>query len=157
MNDNNDKFTTDVRKVLGQSVQAMDSKVEQRLAALKYRALDAPAKTAQSFYRWSSVAVAAIIAVITFVSWPQQSAVKGVDLVTLEIVGEPDALDFFQHDMEFYQWLSEEIQNENTPTSSYYGHGIDSDLPAIGRSPEWNRRYFSAEYRDDRVSGGVQG
>ncbi len=161
MSDNDDNFLTDVRDVLNESVTGMDARLEQRLGALKYRALDEPAKTPKSFYRWGGVTVAAIITVLAFVNWPQQISVTESELVTLEIIGEPESFEFFQHDMEFYQWLSEEMKNENIPTSFLRGPGLSPD-PARWNQGSGNiRERSNAEYRSesatDRVFRGVQG
>lgn len=157
MNDKDDKFITNVRKSLDESVDLLHPDIEQRLGTLKYRALDSATKATGYWGRWLFGAGSLMIVVMVMIGLPIHDSPKKFDLVTIEIIGEPDAFEFFQHDMEFYQWLTEEMQNENDPTNSDLGYGIDSVSAISGHGTGAKGVRGAAEYGAAGISGRVQG
>jgi hypothetical protein len=156
-----DIFVKKVRGVLDHSIADLGDSVEGKLGRLKYHALQAD--SAQGKYRllWGGGSFLVVLLVLIVLNIPQQHpapALGGADLVTLQILSGDEPLDFFQRDIEFYEWLSEVMDHEldisASRTDLHPGSHPDAGLSLLrqGKGDD-----LSTEQRADRISGRIYG
>ncbi|MDA3903280.1 MAG: hypothetical protein PF441_07530 [Desulfuromusa sp.] len=157
MNDNNDKFTENIRSVLDQSLDDLDADLKVKLSRLKYRALDSAAQKKSWKLVWGSVPLTAVLLLIVLFNLPQprQIQVASPDLTTLNILTATESLDFYAEDIEFYEWLSEVMENEQELSGQRTSVPVNPDSdnsPGTG-----NGQNTIAQSGTDRVSWSIRG
>ena len=157
MNDDNNSFTKNICRVLDQSLGDLDAVTEKKLSRLKYRALDSAEQKKKRKLVWGTIPAAAILLLIVLFNIPQnqQIPVASPDIIELNILTAQESLDFYAEDIEFYEWLSEIMENglelSGQHTAVPASSGPDNTLSA------GNRRNIVAQSGIDRVSRGIRG
>jgi len=157
MNDRDDKFNENVCRVLDQSVDDFGADIEFKIGRLKYQALSTA--TSKKPWRpiWGSVFMTAALLLIVIFNVPQNRQIQmaAPDFSELDILSAKESLDFYAEDIEFYEWLSEVLENE--PDFS----GVDTAVPANSDSKNTfstrERRDTLAQSGTDRVSWSIRG
>ena len=157
MNDDNNNFTKNVCRVLDQSLDDLDTVTERKLSQLKYRALDSAAQKKSWKLVWGTVPATVVLLLIVLSNLPQkqQIQVASPDIIELNILTAKESLDFYAEDIEFYEWLSEVMENEPELSGQHTAVPVNSDS---GNSfSTGNRRNIIAQSGTDRVSWGFRG
>lgn len=114
MNRNNDTLTENIRQVLDQSLEDLDASTRSRLTQARYLALERRKSSKQRLFLWGSIPAAGLTLLVLFLLWPSApiTQLKGPDIGELNILTSAEPLDFYQEEMEFYEWLSEVMETE---------------------------------------------
>lgn len=157
MNDDKNNFTKNICRVLDQSLDDLDAVTENKVSQLKYRALDSAAQKKSWKLVWGTIPVTAVLLVIVLFNLPQnqQIQVATPDIIELNILTAKESLDFYAEDIEFYEWLSEVMENEPELSGQHTAVPVSSD--SDNSFSPGNRRNVIAQFGTDRVSWGVRG
>lgn len=157
MKDPNENFAENIRQTLNQSLDDLDQNTLSQLNQMKYRALDQTRKPSRRIV-WGAVPATVVALLLVFMLNVQQSKTQQTmptDISLLSLLTEADTLDFYAEDIEFYQWLSEVLNDEADP-GNQRGHlsaPLESDL-VFSRG---NGRENGSEYRTARISWNIRG
>lgn len=118
MKDDSDKFLRDIRKTLNEQNDHLDGATLSRLNQARQRArtLAARRKRRITFWGWSVVPAAFAVIMVLLIRQPAEilpPAEAGID--DLQILSSEDALEFFQEDMAFYEWVYEITEIQTSP------------------------------------------
>ena len=157
MNDRNDKFNNNICRLLDQSVDNLDADTEFKIGRLKYRALSAAVPKRSRRPILGSVFMAASLLFIVLFNVPQNRQIQMVSpsFTEFDILTAKESLEFYAEDIEFYEWLSEIMEDdpafmgEHPPLPNH----TDSELTS-GRGKGRNNL---AKSGTDRVSRGIRG
>ena len=157
MNDDNNNFTKKVCRVLDQSLEDLDAVTENNLSRLKYRALGSVAQKKRWRPVWGAIPAVAVLLLIVLFNLPQnqQIQVASPDIMELNILTAKESLDFYAEDIEFYEWLSEIMENELELSGQHTAVPVNSD--AISPLSAGTRRNILTQSGTYRVSGGIRG
>lgn len=157
MNDDKNSFTENICNVLDQSLDDLDVATEKKISRLKYRALDSAEQKKKRKLIWASIPAAAILLLIVLFNLPQnqQIIVVSPDIIELNILTAKESLDFYAEDIEFYEWLSEIMENELDLSGQHTAVPVHPD-PDKALSAG-NSRDAVAQSGIDRVSRGIRG
>lgn len=156
MNDPNKTFNEKTRQVLNQSIENLDQETSFKIGQLKYRALDPSRKKTRRFVRGAVPATFVAIFLVFLLNGQQQDAMQQVypDISELSILTATETLDFYAEEIEFYQWLSEVLEDETdlSDLRSDLSSSLDSDLVISagikGRiSSEWRITGILGDFR----------
>jgi len=154
MMEKDDRLIEKIRQELDRSLDDLDAKTCARLSQARHQAMEKPQKRSLFWLFWGSVpAIAAALVVLALnLSDPQQIVPPVPQPGDLSILTATEPLEFYQEEIEFYEWLSEEFASEK-------------ELPASGRSAAIVDDFVSGsagrglagttEPRTARLSGGV--
>lgn len=156
MREQEDKFFRNVRQVLDQSVADLDPALMQKLSKVKYQVLEAQPAAPRRTGFWAA-GLSAILLLLVMLNLPGHKKATGPDFLVLEVVAGDMTLDFFQHDMEFYLWLSEVMHHENNPSGGDVERRSDVDAVHASNGRGAAARQAVAKSGIDRVFGRVQG
>lgn len=157
MNEENDRFEEKICRVLDHSLNDLDADTEYKLGRLKYRALSSAVSGKSRRPIWGSAFMAAALLLIVLFNLPQDRQVQlaSPDFTELDILTAKESLEFYAEDIEFYQWLSELMENE----PAFMGE--DPVVPANSHSQNTSgrgeNRNTLAQYGVDRISWGFRG
>lgn len=157
MNENNDKFTEKINRVLDQSLNDLDAATEMKLSRLKYRALDPGAQKKTWGLAWGSVPLLAVLLLIVLFNLPQnrQVEIESPGFTELNILTATESLDFYAEDIEFYEWLSEVLESEKELSDQH------TDVPANTDSDNsfgtGSGQNTVAQSGNDRISWSLRG
>lgn len=160
MNEKDAKFLEDVRRQLDHSVADLDPEIARRLAGVRSRAIEAAEDGSRiSWWRWSTgfASFAVLVMIFLFGLPGQKPQVAPPDLMSLQVLSGQEPLDFFKQDLEFYQWLSEVMNNEGNSSGQYDYHNPDPDAPIRSGGAGQAQGGDLSEFGIDRISGRVQG
>ncbi len=108
-----DRLIEDIRQVLDQSLEDLDGATCSRLTQARHRALGRQVCKRFSWY-WGVFPAAAMLVLVLLLNWPtvplQTPAVPQLDVLNILTAAEP--LEFYQEEIEFYEWLSEELKTD---------------------------------------------
>ncbi len=109
-----DKLIENVRQVLDQSLDELDTATQSRLTQARQLAIDRQRSRRPRLLYWASVPAAALILFVLMLNWPVATLNPVVvpELEELSVLTAPEALEFYQEDIEFYEWLSEILEAE---------------------------------------------
>jgi len=126
MNENNEKFIRDVRRLLDESVEDLDGATAARLNQARQRALEKRNRRRSRIFILGSIPAAGLALLLFLLFRPVApiQQVIGPDPSDLHVLTSTEPLDFYQEDMEFYEWLTEVMENEKDLS------GDDRPLPA---------------------------
>ncbi|OEU71354.1 MAG: hypothetical protein BA864_12145 [Desulfuromonadales bacterium C00003093] len=146
------KLIENIRQVLDQSVEKLDSVTASRLTQARSQALESRQKKRFPLLYWGSLPAAGLLLLVLLFSWPGTTIppVAVPEINELSILTSADPLDFYQEDIEFYEWLSEVIEAEKKLSDH------SRAVPAViaGRfNGSGAQRAGIAEYRIARISG----
>lgn len=152
MMENDDRLTENICQVLDRSLDDLDAVTKSRLTQARYRAMSRPQRKSRVLY-WGSVPAAGLLLLVLLLNWPttpmQPESIPGFDELSILTAAEP--LEFYQEEIEFYEWLSEVLEAENELSE----HAAPQLDPAVAdRSIGSGDRYArSAKPRITRLSG----
>lgn len=157
MNDVNERLKKNICQVLDRSLDDIDDQTATEISRLKYNALETSRnkKPLIPFYR-SAVAATflVVLSVLLFSVFDQSSQqLFSPDTIELQVLLTDETFDFYTEEIEFYEWLSEMLENELDPLDQRSDLSIDAD-PGFA-SGTGNSRHGAAEFRTDRVSGSI--
>ncbi len=159
MDERDEIFVKKVRGVLDRSIEHLGDPVDAKLRRLKYHALQVDSAKGRYRLLWGGGSFLVVLVALVVLNIPQQrSVLAGADLVTLEILSSDEPLDFYQRDIEFYEWLSEVMDHEleiSAPRTDFHSDpnaGAGLSLLRQGKGEN-----HSTEQRADRISGSIHG
>lgn len=154
-----DPFVTQVKGVLDQSLEELDTPTRTELQRLRYQALSrTPRRRMLRKPVWGLVPVAVVLLLMVLVNRPEHpSFPQGSPATTdLQILTDTVPLDFYAQDIAFYLWLAENVPGDAAlpgrdaqPQSVLGESGASRTQRSEGR--------IGAELGTDRVSRDVQG
>jgi len=114
MSDNNDRFNRDVRRILNESLEDLDGPTLARLNQARQRALAARSGRKARLVIWGSIPAAGLVVLLLllFRSVTPIPQIAAPEISDLQIMTATESLDFYQEDMEFYEWMTEVLENE---------------------------------------------
>ena len=126
MNDNKDRFEQDARRILNQSLEELDGATLSRLNQARQRALAIRSRHTSRLLLWGSLPAGALAILLALLFWPAVPVpqINEPDLGDLHILTATEPLDFYQDDMEFYEWLSETLETENKLSAADRGRTV---------------------------------
>lgn len=132
MSEQEEKFVRDARRVLDDSLGDIDGLTSARLTAVRLRALEQAKRKPRRWLLWGSLPAGLVAALLLFLLWPSAPLhqVTEPDPADLNILTASEPLEFYQEDMEFYQWVSEVLDHENELSDV---HAPDASEPATSR------------------------
>ncbi|MDX2493903.1 MAG: hypothetical protein QNK27_02955 [Desulfuromusa sp.] len=157
MNDKSDKFIENICSTLDHSLDGLDADAEFKLGRLKYRALDSAKQKKSWRLVWGSVPLTAVLLLIVLFNTPQnqQMRVALPDVFELNILIAEESLDFYAEDIEFYEWLSEVMENEQELSGQRTSVPVNPDSDnSLGTG---NGQNTIAQSGTDRVSWSIRG
>jgi len=147
------RLTENIRQVLDQSLDDLDGATVSRLTRARCLAVARRRAKPTRFFYWGSVPVAGLILLVLLLNWPAAPVqpVAAPVLSELSIFTAAEPLEFYQEEIEFYEWLSEVLETEKELS----GH-VNSQ-PAVSVSAAftgWGLFHSGAsECRAARLSG----
>ena len=157
MNDRNDKFEDNICRLLDQSVDDLGVDVELKLDRLKYQAMSST--TPKKSWRpiWGGALMTAALLLIVLMNLPQNRQIQfaSPNLTELDILTAKESLEFYAEDIEFYEWLSEVLENEPDVTGEHTSVPTHPDSPRSSGGGEG--RNSLAQSGTDRVSRDIRG
>ncbi len=157
MNDKSDKFTKKICSVLDQSLDDLDTATVSKLSRLKYRALDSATSKKSWKLVWAGLPMTAVLLLIMLFNMPntQHSQIELQGVVEFNILTDTEPLDFYTEDIEFYEWLSEVMENDSELSGQHTTVPVDTDSDnSLGSG---NRRNTVAQSGNDRISWSIRG
>jgi len=157
MNNHEDKLTENICKVLDQSLEDLDPATAAKLSRLKYRALDVVEQKKKRRLIWSAVPMTVVLLLIVLFNVPQQRQVQvsAPGVAELSILTSPEPLDFYTEDIEFYEWLSEVMENELELSGQHTA--VPANSATIFPLSAGHRRNNLTQSGTYRVFGGIRG
>ena len=118
MNSKNDKFLDQIRQQLDQSIETLDPATSSRLTQARTSAVASGARRKYRFFYWGALPAAGLALLLLLVTRPGQVShpLPLPELKTLSILTAAESLDFYQEELEFYEWLSETMDLEKEPS-----------------------------------------
>jgi len=109
-----EKFENMVRKTMDQSLDDLDVGTLAEISRLKYRAMDAVEHKKPRKPAWVIAPVLASLLFIVLLNMPQRGDNQFVTpgFTELNILTSAESLDFYDEDIEFYEWCSEVMASE---------------------------------------------
>jgi len=157
MNDVNERLKKNICQVLERSLDDIDDQTAIEISRLKYNALEASRnrKPLIPFYRGVvATTFLVVVSVFLFSVFDQSSQpLFSPDTIDLQVLLTDDTFDFYTDEIEFYEWLSEMLEND----PDLFDRRSDLSINAIPwfASGTGRSRHGAAEFRTDRVSGGI--
>lgn len=106
-----DRLIENIRRVLDQSLEDLDGATSSRLTQARHLAMERQGRQRRLWY-WGAFPVAATLLLVVLLNWPSAPlppvAVPQFDVLNIMTAAEP--LEFYQEEIEFYEWLSEELK-----------------------------------------------
>jgi hypothetical protein len=122
------KFENKIRKVMDQSLDVLDTGTLAEISRLKYRAMDAAEQKRPRKPVWVIAPVLVSLLFIVLLNIPQQEGSKFADpaLTELSILTGSESLDFYEEDIEFYEWCSEVMATETNMSDQRTAVPVDT-------------------------------
>jgi hypothetical protein len=157
MNDRDDKFEDNICRLLDQSVDDLGADVEFKLGRLKYRAMSSTAAKKSWRPIWGSAFMTAALLLIVLINLPQnrQTQMASPSFTELDILTAKESLEFYAEDIEFYEWLSEVLENEPDVMGEHTSVPTHTDPANSSGGGEGRNRF--AQSGADRVSRDIRG
>lgn len=157
MNNYEDKLTEKICKVLDQSLEDLDPATTAKLSRLKYQALHPAGQKKKRSLIWSAVPVTVVLLLIVLFNVPEQrqAQMPAPGLAELGLLTSPESLDFYAEDIEFYEWLSEVMEDELELSGQHTA--VPANSAATSPLSTGNRRSIFTQHGTYRVSGGIRG
>lgn len=151
MMEKDDRLIENIRQVLDQSLEDLDGATRSRLTQARHLAVERQQVKTSRFFYWGSVPVAGLVLLVLLLNWQAAPlnpvAVPQVDDVGIFTASEP--LEFYQEEIEFYEWLSEVLEAEKEVSD--YGSSLP-DVPVADRCVDTRTRYVgTTESRNARL------
>lgn len=106
-----DRLIENIRLTLDQSLEDIDGATRSRLTQARHLAMERQARKRHLWY-WGALPVAATLLLVLLLNWPsaplQPVAAPQLDVLNIMTAAEP--LEFYQEEIEFYEWLSEKLE-----------------------------------------------
>ncbi len=157
MSNQEDEFKENVCKVLDQSLDNLDPVTAAKLSRLKYQALDTVGQKKKGNLAWGAIPITVVLLLIVLFNVPQQRQMQMIapGIAELNLLTSPESLDFYAEDIEFYEWLSEVMENELELSGQHTAVPVNSESDcAFSAGSRQNILTQSGAYR---VSGSIRG
>ncbi len=157
MNDRDDKFEDNICRLLDQSVDDLGVDVELKLGRLKYRAMSSTASKKSWKPIWGGALMTAALLLIVLMNLPQNRQIQfaSPNFTELDILTAKESLEFYAEDIEFYEWLSEVLENEPDVMGEHTSVPTYTDPANSSGGGEGRNRL--AQSGADRVSRDIRG
>jgi hypothetical protein len=114
---NDDKLKNQVRQLLDESVAGLDDATCRRLQQARQRALAVgESRRSRRWWLWGGMPAMATALLLLLVWSQQETATKGLlpvpDLFEPGLLAMEEPLDFYQEEVEFYEWLAEVLETD---------------------------------------------
>ena len=125
------KLIENIRQVLDRSLDDLDPAIQSRLAQARHQAIKRPVARCPRWLYWGSVPVAGLLLLVMLLNWPAApiKPIAAPVFSELNVLTAPEPLEFYQEDIEFYEWLSEVLEAEKE-LSEHAAHQSD---PAVAQ------------------------
>jgi len=155
MSSKDDKFIEDIRQQLDQSLDELDVATRSRLTQARAVAVERGARRQYRLFYWAALPAAGLALALLLLNVP---SLTGPQLLTPEITLLPmltaaEPLDFYQEEIEFYEWLSEVMDTEQE-SSDLQRTFVEPDT-ADRVAGTTGQRDRTAQLGNARVSGDV--
>ena len=121
MNQKDENFTRNICNLLDQSIENLDEQTKKRLRQARFAALEQPARRFPFGVTWKFASGLAVMVILGIILLPPHHEKKGLQsgIVDIDLLTSNDSLELFKHDVEFYFWLSEVMEEaDNSSTDS---------------------------------------
>ena len=147
-----DRLIENIRQVLDQSLEDLDAATQSRLTQARHLAIDRQQSRSDRGWYWGSIPAAGLLLLMLVLNWPSvpSQPVATPELGELSILTAVEPLEFYQEEIEFYEWLSEVLETEKE-LSEY--SAPQSDPAAERLVSAGNQRAVGAECGTARLSG----
>jgi len=109
-----DRLIENIRQQLDQSLGSLDESTLSKLKQARYQAVERQQrKRSHWFFYWGSVPAAGLLLLAMVLNWPMVTHPDpelGFDQLSILTATEP--LEFYQEEIEFYEWLSDVLETE---------------------------------------------
>ena len=152
-----EKFEHKIRNVMDQSLDDLDSGTLAEISRLKYRAMDAAEQQSSRKPVWVIAPVLVSLLFIVLLNIPQQVGNKLADpaLTELSILTGSESLDFYEEDIEFYEWCSEVMATEANMSDQRTAVPVDTGTKHTAGTREGRSRV--AKLGNARISWLIRG
>lgn len=152
-----EKFENKVRKTLDQSLVDLDNGTLAEIRRLKYRAMDVVEHKKSRKPVWVIAPVLASLLFIVLLNMPQRGDNQFVTpgFTELNILTSAESLDFYDEDIEFYEWCSEVMASEKNMSGQRTAVPVDTGTKHAAGTREG--RSSVTKLGIDRVSRFIQG
>lgn len=109
-----DRLIENICQVLDQSLDDLDAVTQSRLNQARHLAMERQQRRRFQFLYWSSVPAAGLVLLLLLLNWPTASLnpTTAPEISELHIITAAEPLEFYQEEIEFYEWLSEVLETE---------------------------------------------
>ena len=152
-----EKFEHKIRNVMDQSLDDLDTGTLAEISRLKYRAMDAAEQQSSRKPVWVIAPVLVSLLFIVLLNIPQQGGNKLADpaLTELSILTGSESLDFYEEDIEFYEWCSEVMATEANMSDQRTAVPVDTGTKHTAGTREGRSRV--AKLGNARISWLIRG
>ncbi|WP_072905264.1 DUF3619 family protein [Malonomonas rubra] len=153
MIEKDDKLIEKIRQELDRSLETLGTKTCVRLAQARHQAITQPRKRSLPKLYWGAVPAGVAMLLMLALNLPdlQKEASSELQLGDLSILTATEPLEFYQEEIEFYEWLSEEFAIEEGGADG----GRSSVSVGDSTFGTTGRLAGAAQSRTARFSGGV--
>jgi Protein of unknown function (DUF3619) len=115
MMEKNDRLIKNIRQVLDQSLDELDAVTQSKLSQARYLAIERQQQRKSRLLYWGAFPAVGLVLLVLLLNWPAAPINQGhvPDFVELSILTSTEPLEFYQEEIEFYEWLSEVLEAEN--------------------------------------------
>lgn len=135
-----DRLIENIRHALDQSLEDLDGATCSRLTQARHLAMERRQEKSSRFLYWGAAPVAGLMLFVLLLNW-QVAPINPVAVPQVEDVGiftASEPLEFYQEEIEFYEWLSEVLDAEKELSD----HGDSgSGVPVADRSVDTGALY----------------
>ena len=133
MNQTDKKLINDICQVLDQSIADLDKETKKRLLQARLNALEQPARRFSRRLIWSFASGATALLILgTFLLPLSREQLSVPDGATdLALLTSSDSLELYRHDIEFYFWLSE-VMDEKSDAPAMPDSAVNSNHSISG-------------------------
>lgn len=124
-----DRLIENIRQVLDRSLDDLDAATRSKLTQARHLALERRQRRKSRLLYWGSVPAAGLVLLVLLLNW-QASPIVPVaapEFGELSILTAVEPLEFYQEEIEFYEWLSEVLETE----SGLSGRPTPQFIPAV--------------------------
>jgi hypothetical protein len=147
-----DRLIENIRQVLDHSLDDLDAATQSRLTQARHLAIDRQQGRKFRGWYWGSIPAAGLLLLALVLNWPSVPTQPDVapELAELSILTAAEPLEFYQEEIEFYEWLSEVLEAEKELSDSSAPQSDPVAERFVGTGKQYSN---SAERGNARLSG----